>query len=231
MHFTLGKNDLSTEFDFSLFNYQGLLGQGNPRVFGNFDKIGVSLSGGLDSLTLLCLILTELMSRNKLGTIPVTCFCVTKNDGCTNYVPTLLDKVQQKFNCTIALQNNIANEHANVWPAFFRDDTLLNLLAENPNMLMFAGNNIPPPASLIQINGSPAYHDVQSMVPRNPATPFLRLHKPQILDLLYQLGCDDLIPFTHTCIMQAVGTCGTCFSCVEREWGFRELGKIDPSAH
>ena len=59
-------------------------------------------------------------------------------------------------------------------------------------------------------------------------SPFANLHKPQILDLLYKLDCDDLIPYTHSCVMTPVGTCNNCFSCDERAWGFSALGKTDP---
>ena len=56
-------------------------------------------------------------------------------------------------------------------------------------------------------------------------SPFLSLHKPQILDIYYKLGCENIIQYTHSCTVQAVGSCNNCYSCKEREWGFTALGK------
>jgi 7-cyano-7-deazaguanine synthase in queuosine biosynthesis len=60
------------------------------------------------------------------------------------------------------------------------------------------------------------------------SAPFLFLHKPQILDIIYQLGCEDLIPYTRSCNVQSDDPCGECYSCAERKWGFDALGKTDP---
>ena len=58
-------------------------------------------------------------------------------------------------------------------------------------------------------------------------SPFLFLHKPHIVDLIYQLGCEDVISLTQSCSAQPIGNCGTCYACAERKWGFDALGKID----
>ena len=60
-------------------------------------------------------------------------------------------------------------------------------------------------------------------------SPFLFMHKPQILDILYKLGCESVIPYTHSCTQLEVGQCGLCYSCEERAWGFKMLDKQDPA--
>jgi 7-cyano-7-deazaguanine synthase in queuosine biosynthesis len=59
------------------------------------------------------------------------------------------------------------------------------------------------------------------------SSPFLFLHKPQIIDILYKLNCEDLIPYTQSCNTLQVGKCGECYACAERKWGFDYL---DPNA-
>lgn len=59
-------------------------------------------------------------------------------------------------------------------------------------------------------------------------SPFLFLHKPQILDIFYKLGHEDLLPYTYSCTMQPKIPCGNCYACEERAWGFKYLEKIDP---
>jgi hypothetical protein len=61
-------------------------------------------------------------------------------------------------------------------------------------------------------------------------SPFLFLHKPQMLDIFYKLKCEEIIPYCHSCVIKEKEQCGTCYSCEERAWGFEMLGKVDPSA-
>lgn len=226
MKLKLGNKALTTEFNFDLFN-NGLLSQ--PNVLGHFNKIGISLSGGLDSLALLCLILTELELADKLSSIPVTCYCVTKNDGCTYYSVRLLQQVEQRFNCKLSLVNNIYNPHANAKPSYFNTNILKNIVGAVPNLLLFSGDNLPPPPTIVKFNNTSGVKaDPFFIAYNNLVSPFYHMHKPQILDIIYQIGCEDLIQYTHSCTKLPIGTCNNCFACEERSWGFQELAKLDP---
>ena len=69
MKLNIGPKDLNVDFEFSI--YKKVLGK--EFIGGhlaNIKQIGVYLSGGLDSCTLLCLILTELKNLNQLDKIP-----------------------------------------------------------------------------------------------------------------------------------------------------------------
>ena len=75
--------------------------------------------------------------------------------------------------------------------------------------------------------------------------PFLFLDKHHIIDLYYQVGAEDLLPFTHTCIVaiedkiiptdNIVGMrdihCGKCDACVERLDAFDRNGIKDPAIY
>jgi hypothetical protein len=57
-------------------------------------------------------------------------------------------------------------------------------------------------------------------------TPLHNLNKSHIIDLLLQLGQQDLLFKSHSCITSE-GRCGTCNGCNERSWGFDQLQLID----
>ena len=195
---------------------------------GHFDKIGVCLSGGLDSAALLCLILTELKNTNMLELIPVTCFTVIKNDGATFYADRLVRKVREKFGCQIEHVTNIGNPHVNKFPSLVDAGVMRHLTHLKKNMIYYVGMNLPPLGLTEFNNSSLALHSQIFAMNNHLVAPFLNMHKPQLIDILYKLNCDDLIQYTHSCVMQPVGHCDNCFSCEERAWGFDQLGLIDP---
>jgi predicted metal-binding protein len=229
MKFKIGPENLKTDFEFSI--YKKVAGKdfiGGHRA--NIKNIGVYLSGGLDSCTLLCLILTELRQLGKLNDIPVTCFTIIKNDGCTYYADRLVKKVIEKFNISIDHVTNIFNPEALLLPSVASDPVFEAVKYNYPNTVFYFASNRPPTSNVVKLNNPIVLTNISESFNRDNlmVSPFADLHKPQILDLLYQLNCDDLIPYTHSCVMMPVGTCNNCFSCDERAWGFAQLGKIDP---
>jgi len=227
MRLTLGPSSLKTELDFTIFQTNGIVKLTAGRA-GYFDKIGLNFSGGPDSVALLCLILSELHRIGKLGTISVVCFTVIKNDGATYYATRALEKIKLHFGCEIEHVNNIPNPAFNVLPSYFEDEVMLNIVGMKENMILYSGMNLPPTANLLDLAPSSTHLNQEFALENRIVAPFYTMHKPQILDILYSLGCEHLLPYTHSCIMQAVGSCGKCFSCQERAWGFRELNKVDP---
>jgi tRNA(Ile)-lysidine synthase TilS/MesJ len=96
MKLLLGPKNLQTEFEFVIWKKRGPLTQVNGS-FKPIERIGLYLSGGLDSAALLCLILTELKSLNKLST-PITCFTINKTDCFNQYSIQVLEQIQKHFN-------------------------------------------------------------------------------------------------------------------------------------
>jgi hypothetical protein len=182
------------------------------------------MSGGSDSGALLCLILAELQATNRLETISVTVFTVIKNEGSTYYSQRMIDKISKHFGVPVTHINNIPNTE----PAYSQGRVGINPLITTwskyqHDTIMYMGINRMAPDDIRPFKQSLNifYKDKQLLY----KAPFLLLHKPQILDIYYKLGCEDIIQYTHSCTTQAEGICNNCYSCNEREWGFAALGK------
>lgn len=58
--------------------------------------------------------------------------------------------------------------------------------------------------------------------------PFREFDKRQIVDLVVKNNVEELFCITHSCATQGQGRCLVCNRCREREWGFSQLGLTDP---
>jgi hypothetical protein len=216
MKLTLGPSTLSTELDFTI----PTLTQTGKEV----TRVGIFSSGGHDSGALLCLIMAELKATGKLDTIPVTAFTIVKDEGSTYYSQRVVSKISEHFGVPISHVNNIPNSEPAYSKGRIGNLPIIKTWGQNQhNMILFmsinrmAPDDIRPFKQKLEIY----YPDEKNFY----KAPFLLLHKPQILDIYYKLGCEDIIQYTHSCTVQAVGTCNNCYSCKEREWGFTALDK------
>jgi hypothetical protein len=216
MNLLLGPENLSTLFNFSI---PTVTTKGNK-----VERVGVYSSGGHDSGAMLCLVMAELEATGRLGSIPVTAFTIVKGEGSTYYSQRVIDKVSEHFGVPIAHVNNLENNE----PAYSMGRIGMVPIREiwNKNhhdMIIYMSVNRMAPDNI-----RPFTQTLKIMYPEKPLNyipPFLNLHKPQITDIYYKLGCEDIIPYTHSCTVQAIGRCNECYSCKEREWGFSALGK------
>jgi hypothetical protein len=226
--FQLGPENLNIDFKFELIRTVGKLRLVGEQL-GSFDRVGLCFSGGLDSTALLCLLLTEMRDTDLLEKMPpITCFTYLKNDGCTYYAHRLVDRIKKLFNCEINHVTNLENPYMNVMPSFFTENEILPIREKYPNTVLFSGINRPShELANFKNKGTSATPDRSEQI-LGITVPFLNMHKPQILDLYYKLNIEELIPYTHSCMFEPINTCNDCYSCEERAWGFRELGKIDP---
>jgi len=58
-------------------------------------------------------------------------------------------------------------------------------------------------------------------------TPFANLNKSHIIDLVHRLQQDSLFNITHSCSKYELGRCHSCNGCNERSWAFEQLNLID----
>ena len=219
MILTLGNDSLVTEFKFSIEDAI----QSNPNK--QFDNIGVYLSGGVDSVALLLLILTELQLNTRLYKIPVTCFTIAKRDFSVDITPKIIELCEKKFNTSIVHINNV-QKSINQENIEFK--TFLNLYTEYKKTLFFLGINRMPENEIVKFKNKLKVDYGRRKDRFVYYSPFLFLHKPQIIDIFYKLGHEDLLPYTYSCTMQPKIPCGNCYGCEERAWGFRFLEKEDP---
>ena len=218
MDFILGPDDLSVPFSFTI---PLLTPEGNQ-----LNRVGVYSSGGLDSGAMLCLVLAELKATNRLYTVKVVAFTMIKNEGSTYYSERVVKKISEHFGVDIEHINNLPNGQSSYAAGRIGGTTIKTLWKENHHdMIIYmsinrmAPDNIRPFKHTLKI----FYQDETKWT--SFKSPFLLLHKPQITDLYYKLGCENIIPWTHSCTVLAVGQCEDCYSCKEREWGFTALGK------
>ena len=212
MILTVGPANLSTEFIFSI-----------PE---NKEKIYVYLSGGLDSAALLCLILTELKNTDRLNSTTVVCFTVVKNDGSTFYAKRIIEQIAKLFDKEIQHENNITNDVYNFKKGRVGASVTMSIWKRYKNDgLIYMANNLMAPKDIRPFNQELLINYAETEL---HISPFLNLHKPQILDIFFKLGCDSVIKYAHTCTRTPIGKCGQCYSCAERSWGFSALGNSDP---
>lgn len=216
MDLILGLHKLEVPFSFSIPTHN--------RLGNEIKRVGLYTSGGLDSTALLCLIMSELKATNRLDTISVVAFTIIKGEGSTYYAARVVEQVSKHFGVKIEHQNNLGNNE----PAFSAGrigivPIKMAYEANKYDMDIYQANNRMAPDNIRPFYQTLKifYEDEQVLY----KAPFLNLHKPQIMDLYYKLGCEDIIPYTHSCTVQAVGKCNTCYSCKEREWGFDALGR------
>ena len=87
------------------------------------------------------------------------------------------------------------------------------------NKLLFAPTNINTQEQLDAINR------------RNVFLPFIQLLKHHTIDILYQLGREDVLYQTFSCTAQSGQHCGKCYCCHERVRGFATLDEIDEATY
>jgi hypothetical protein len=170
------------------------------------------LSGELDSAALLCLILTELKNINKLNELPVVCFTVAKENIPTHYATDVLNYVQNKFNVNLTHINDIPNTPEADKIGILGSTTMKFAREYSANMLIYLGQNKMAPSNIRPFSQRLNVDYGNKKTVNKISSPFLFLHKPQIVDLIYQLGCEEVIPLTKSCSSQPIGNCGTCYS-------------------
>jgi hypothetical protein len=213
MKLKLGPAQLETDFEF--------------MIPSSISEVAVYLSGGLDSAALLCLILTELKNTQRLELTSIKCFTVIKNDGSMDYADTVVKAISKLFEKEIHHLNYIDNDEDSILKGRVGISTSQTLWkSKGPNTKIFMAINKMAPDDI-----RPFKQTLKVAYIENPFydAPFINLHKPQILDIFYKLGCEEIIPITHSCTSIVVGSCKTCYSCQERIWGFSSLGRDDPS--
>ena len=233
MQLLLGPPGLMTEFNFTIKTLE------QPHLtagrLGYFDKIGIDMSGGIDSVALLCLVISELKLTSSIHDYKILCFTVKKDDGATYYSARIVQKVSEFFGVDIEHINNEVNDLLNVPDAprhVTNIDSIVRLHNRYSNLITYCGINKVPHSSVKEFEHSSETRSSQNYdyvtTDSGIICPLLNLHKPQILDIYYKLGCEDLLKWTHSCVENLIGTCNACYSCEERAWGFSSLVKDDP---
>lgn len=180
-------------------------------------KVGVLVSGGVDS-TLLYYLLLHIKHQTN-SSVDITPIVIHRKEGSKHFARPIVERINQIFNIykkPKQLGNTMLPEPEQVESAVKHAFYLLKLET------VYVGVISNREEHLIGFNPIPIieHHSVQ--------TPFKNLEKSHVVDMFYQLGIDHLLPFTHSCDQHETAACGLCNGCRERQWGFEQLDKSDP---
>ena len=234
MKLLLGSPKLQTEFEFTLPQQKKAVANLPLARKMNYEinKLGVYLSGGLDSAALLCLILAELQATNNQDNYLVHCFIIDKNEGQAQHALNVIKEAERIFdvNINFDMYNNEPNDYTK--PGRISNTVYKKISDQYTGMMFYQGLNDIPSADIKTFNSTfEGYKNLteHSSLSNKPAHfPFLKLHKPQILDIFYKLNCESVIQYTQSCTRKPSGQCGECYWCEERSWAFNMLSKTDP---
>ena len=197
-------------------------------------QIAINLSGGADSSLLLYILMLHVKD-------PIWAFTCVPNSGQNGHATisaTVIDRC-------VELTNNI-NVHHHTWYQQESNDPVLLWSVESSIMkkldikTMYIGTTSNPPDDIenkfVARTEDPIHLDdrdpnrQRSVINDNGIRQFIRpftnIDKVKIAEMYRELDLiDTLLPLTRSCRALTFRTvhepCGICWSCKEREWGFR----------
>ena len=180
-------------------------------------RIGVFVSGGIDSTILYYLVLKKCLENNNTQIFPIV---IMRKEGSRHFAKPVIAKINQLLNVNttiLRLGDTTLPESQQVTSAVKQAFVL------PPYMnFVYVGviNNLPEHLIGFEKIVLPDHQPLQF--------PFKDLYKYEVIDLYYKFGVDSLLQYTHSCDISEIKPCGTCNGCRERQWGFLKIGRIDP---
>lgn len=180
-------------------------------------KIGVLVSGGIDSAILYYLVHMQNKFMNNRHTIlPLT---ILRKEGSKYFAQGVVDKIHKLHNLplidTIIIGDNTLPEEEQVKSGVTQAHT-------TGFMIVYCGVIEQLPQHMVN------WHPIPSRETRRFKTPFQVLNKSHIVDLCIKFNLTDLFAITHSCSTLEDQRCNQCNGCNERTWGFEQLGVVDP---
>ena len=180
-------------------------------------KIGIFVSGGMDSALLYFLLLRE---NQNLGNIhEIVPLSILRKEGSKYFAKLVIAHVNSCYNIEyidpIMVGNNTLPEEEQVksgvhdaWALGFQI-VYVGLIEQLPQHMV----DWQP----IPYKESPTFR-----------TPLKMLDKSYIVDLIKHFNQEALFYITHSCSLLELGRCNRCNGCNERSWGFDQIGLVDP---
>jgi 7-cyano-7-deazaguanine synthase in queuosine biosynthesis len=182
-------------------------------------KIGVLVSGGLDSAILYYLLLLENKLRGNIHEIvPIS---IMRKEGSKYFSSLVIGHVNQSFKIPycdpIIVGNNTLPEEEQVKSG-------VNHAIELGFDVIYAGVIEQLPQHMIN------WQPIPSKETAKFKTPFQSINKSHIIEIIIKFKQEPLFYITHSCAgeQSQVGRCNGCNGCNERRWGFDQLGLNDP---
>jgi len=179
-------------------------------------KVGVLVSGGMDSALLYYLLVK--LNVEQGFTHKITPYTILRKDGSCQFAQSIIDYVHNQFKLPQVLTEIVGDttlSETQQVESGCRD------VLEKSNILYLG---------LIEelaIHTIGWRDPVKWIEEETRKYPFKNLNKSHIVDLIYHFNQETLFELTRTCNISGP-RCGSCNGCNERQWGFDQLGKIDP---
>lgn len=202
------------------------------EVLEKYHKIGLMVSGGLDS-TLLAYLLLHFKYKNK-KTNEIVFFVVPRPDDSVVHVNRVVDYLDNHFNqpkSTIHIVGTGDLHHSKQVTSGMKEavmnydcDMYLSSTTTNPPELLpgYAYNTIP------DINGT-FYNGPVRKKSWHPKLIdiFWDYTKKDTVKIIKDMSLVDIMNITHTCTDSNYLKCGRCWQCCERTWAFKQNDFID----
>jgi hypothetical protein len=177
------------------------------------DRIGVMVSGGIDS-TIIYYLLQYLKKKENTNHY-IRPLMVPRHEGSTLYAKPMVNHVHQLLGLPESYPTVVGTDEvpepkqveSGVVAAlkYLKIDTVyIGAIYIRPEHLMDWDRPITIETNEIKF-------------------PLLHLEKSHVIDLYYKLGIEHILQYTHSCIKNEEVHCGICHGCIERFWGFDQL--------
>ena len=179
-------------------------------------KIGVMLSGGMDSALLLYLILQHKPRYLELEVYNVP----NPKDNARYFSNKVIDWIEKNLGCPPINITNLESKNLSPSTLIFQPGILRKGLVDR----LYSASNQNPPHLL---EGAPWRRSPYLIQEDNSHFPFITLYKKHILEIYLKYNIIDLAYITSSCTESTDLRCNTCFQCKERAWAFECLGIDD----
>lgn len=182
-------------------------------------RVALSMSGGVESTLLLAILVRRYGPKNVI-------VFSGEFKGRRQWESTHPLYLSNMMGVTNVHALPISNHHMSSqdnWDMFVKMKPIHNFeyWFNGTNAKLFSSRNVTEP------------HTVDHIKKQGYIVPFVWLEKWQTIDLYGLLGFGNLLSKSHSCTVQPpeMGHCGSCFCCMERAYGFTQLGKPDPTTY
>ena len=180
------------------------------------ELLGVLISGGIDSAILYYLILLE---NIKMGNIHEIVPCIVPRSQLSNRLAVAVVKqVQRSLNLPYVKPVKVGDGSL---PDHRQVSSGMAEAASAGFKKLYLGVIVRLPEHSI---GWVVVKIVDTSLQK---VPMINLDKSHIIDLVIKMKQECLFHITSSCDL-TTGRCGQCNGCVEREWGFKQVGAVDP---
>ena len=177
------------------------------------NRIGVMVSGGVDSTVLYYLL--QYLKKSQNTNHFIRPFMVPRREGSKYFAKPMVNHVHRLLDLPESyptiMGDNTLPEPKQVESGIIQAMTIAKIET------MYIGAIDTRPEHLIN------YERPVTIETTEIKFPFLHLEKSHVIDLYYRLGIESILQYTHSCDQNETSECGTCNGCTERIWGFNQL--------